>query len=223
MSFAVFHPAVTRWFRAVLQTVYPRVGQQRCWVHKMRNLLEKVRKRDYDQVQAATQALYLARSRGQAQNACERFRRQWQSVYPALVRRLERDLPELFTFFEFPRRLWRKLRTTNVIERCLVEVRRRPRPLVCFVNVPSVDRIVFAILNRMNPQWKTAPPTRLHKPLDSTIRYAALSRVPEVDRIHRLSGFAQHSECGGDSGTLTRGESGFLQEVLWQPSSIWRS
>src|SRR5207245_4773911 len=46
--------------------------------------------------------------------------------YGAVVRRLEQDLPELLSFFAFPRHLWRKLRTTNVIERCFVEVRRRP-------------------------------------------------------------------------------------------------
>ena len=45
-----------------------------------------------------------------------------------MVRRLERDLPELLSFFSFSRHLWKKLRTTNVIERCFVEVRRRTRP-----------------------------------------------------------------------------------------------
>jgi transposase-like protein len=45
--------------------------------------------------------------------------------YGSLVRRLERDLPELLSFFAFPRHLWCKLRATNVIERCFVEVRRR--------------------------------------------------------------------------------------------------
>jgi transposase-like protein len=47
-----------------------------------------------------------------------------------MVRRLEHDLPELSSFFAFPRHLWRKLRTTNVSERCFVEVRRRTRPMV---------------------------------------------------------------------------------------------
>jgi transposase-like protein len=58
--------------------------------------------------------------------------------------RLERDPPELRTFFDFPRPLWRKLRTTNAIERCLVEVRRRTRPMVVFTNVQSVERIKSA-------------------------------------------------------------------------------
>lgn len=139
---------------AALQTVYPRVEHQRCWVHKMRNILEKVRKRDYDPVKAAAQAIYQAETLGKAQRAFQRFRWQWHENYPGVVRQLEKDLPELLSFLHFPRHLWKKLRTTNVIERCFVEVRRRTRPMLCFVNIHSVDRIVFSIFNRMNPQWK---------------------------------------------------------------------
>ncbi|MBI4478904.1 MAG: transposase [Acidobacteria bacterium] len=91
---------------------------------------------------------------GWAQRAFQKFQARWRAAYPAIVRQLERDLPELLSFFQFPRHLWKKLRTTNVIERCFVEVRRRTRPMVCFVNLQSVDRIVFWNFNRMNPQWK---------------------------------------------------------------------
>jgi transposase-like protein len=48
---------------AAIPTVYPRVRHQRCWVHKMRNILEKVRKSDYDEVKTGAQAMYLAESR----------------------------------------------------------------------------------------------------------------------------------------------------------------
>ena len=51
--------------------------------------------------------------------------------------------------------LWRKLRATNIIERCFVEVRRRTRPMVCFVNVQSVDHIMYSIFQRFNLEWKT--------------------------------------------------------------------
>ena len=76
-----------------------------------------------------------------------------QATYRARVRQLEKDLPELLSFFSFRRHLWRQLRTTNVIERCFVEVRRRTRPMVCFVNVESVDRIICAIFNGFDEQW----------------------------------------------------------------------
>jgi putative transposase len=138
-----------------IETVYPRVRHQRCWVHKMRNLLEKVKRRDEGQVKAEAQKIYLAQNVAAARRAFERFRFHWRCRYPVLVRQLERDLPELLHFFALPVHLWRKLRTTNVIERCFVEVRRRTRPMVVFTNVESVDRIIYAIFSRFNEDWKT--------------------------------------------------------------------
>jgi transposase-like protein len=139
---------------AAIQTVYPRIGHQRCWVHKMRNILEHVRKRDYDEVKAGARAIYRAENRAHAQAAFRRFRARWSRDYGPMVRRLERDLPELLSFFALPRHLWKKVRTTNVIERCFVEVRRRTRPMVCFVNIKSVDRIIYSIFQRFNLEWK---------------------------------------------------------------------
>gem|GEM_PF-971062 len=120
------------------------------------NILEKVRKHDYDAVKAGAQAIYQAESRREAEQAFRRFRTPWRQLYTSGVKQLAKDLPELLTFFDFPHHLWRKLRTTNVIERCFVEVRRRTRPIVCFVNVASVDRIIHAIFNGLNenPEWK---------------------------------------------------------------------
>jgi transposase-like protein len=139
---------------AAIRTVYPRVRHQRCWAHKMRNILEHVRKRDYDAVKADAQAIYLAENRAQAEAAFRALRARWRSPYASMVRQLERDLPELLSVFAFPAHLRKKLRTTNVIERCFVEVRRRTRPMVCFVNVASVDRILYSIFQRFNLEWK---------------------------------------------------------------------
>lgn len=139
---------------AALETVYPTVPHQRCWVHKMRNILEKVRKRDYDQVKADAQAIYQAPNRKAAEVAFRHFNRKWRKQYGSIVGQLDRDLPELLAFFTLPRHLWRSMRTTNVIERVFVEVRRRTRPMVCFVNVASVDRIIFSIFHRFNLEWR---------------------------------------------------------------------
>jgi putative transposase len=138
-----------------IQTVYPRVLHQRCWVHKMRNIREKGRKRDRDELKQMAQAIYLAPDRKQARAAFRSFRLRWQTEYPTMVKQLEKDLPNLLAFFSFPKHLWKQLRTTNIIERCFVEVRRRTRPMVCFVNVKSVDRIIYSIFYRFNLEWKT--------------------------------------------------------------------
>jgi transposase-like protein len=139
---------------AAIQIVYPRAKHQRCWVHKMRNILQRVKKCDYDQVKRAAQAIYQADSMREAQMLFREFRMRWVNAYPAMVKQLQKDLPELLSFMNFPKGQWRQLRTTNVIERCFVEVRRRTRPMVCFVNVGSVDRIIYSIFNSFNLKWE---------------------------------------------------------------------
>ena len=60
--------------------------------------------------------------------------------------------------FPRPRRterkwLWRKILTTNLIERCFIEVRRQAGPMTCFVNMRSEKRNIFSIFNRFNLEW----------------------------------------------------------------------
>ena len=84
---------------AAIPTVYPRALHQRCWVHKMRNILEKVRKSDYDEVKSDAQAIYLADSRT-GTSGLPPLSPRWQKSYPAMVRQLQSDLPELLSFFQ---------------------------------------------------------------------------------------------------------------------------
>jgi len=104
-----------------------------------------VKKRHYNAVKADAQAIYQSDSRANARYAFLRFRKRWHPEYPVMVRQLEHDLPELVAFYSFPKPLWKKLRTTNLIERVFVEARRRTRPMVCVVNVASVDGIIYSI------------------------------------------------------------------------------
>ena len=104
-----------------------------------------------------------------------------------MVRRLERDLPELLSVFAFPRHLWRKLRTTNVIEHCFVEVRRRTRPMVCFVNVESVDRIIYSIFQRFNLEMENPHPQPIYTCSLTSPRTFRLTYRQHRIRIWRIS------------------------------------
>jgi len=70
---------------------------------------------------------------------------------------VERDLEELLTFYAFPPAHWRKIRTTNIIERAFREVRRRTRPMSSFTNPASCDRIVFGVISHLNRSWERKP------------------------------------------------------------------
>ncbi len=80
--------------------------------------------------------------------------RAWQRVAPNAVASLLRDWEALLAFYHAPERDWRRVRTTNAIERVFREIRRRTRPMTCFTNTASCERIVFAIASATNKRWE---------------------------------------------------------------------
>lgn len=142
--------------RAALPVVYPRIPLQLCWAHKMRNIADKVRRQEGSCVAAAS-AIYRAGSKPQAQRAFREWREKWQQRRPRAVACVERDLDNLLNFFDVPAAHWKKVRTTNVIERAFREVRRRTRPMSSFCNPESCDRIVYGVITNLNRSWERKP------------------------------------------------------------------
>jgi putative transposase len=140
-----------------IEFLYAHVNHQRCWAHKLRNVADKVNKADHRRVLAGAKRIYLALNRKAATRAFRRWANRWHPVYPKAVCCLEKDLDALLTVFDYPAHLRETLRTTNVIERSFREVRRRTRPIGCFNNVHSCDRIIYAICVYLNTKWETAP------------------------------------------------------------------
>ena len=143
--------------KAALQLAYPYAKQQRCWAHKLRNVVNQVRKADQRAVKRGAQAIYLAETRREAIQSFRGWKRAWQERYPKAVARLEKDLDALLAHFDHPVSLRVKLRTTNAIERCFVEVRRRTRPISAFTNDASCERITYALVAHLNKRWSPEP------------------------------------------------------------------
>lgn len=140
-----------------LETVYPYIPKQRCWVHKLRNVTNKIRKRDIDECMAGARLIYLAEHKRKAIESFRDWKSKWGILYPRAVNCLESDLDDLLNFFDTPQEHWIKVRTTNVIERSFREVRRRIRPMSCFTNSQSVERIIYGVINHLNESWKEKP------------------------------------------------------------------
>lgn len=150
---------------AALPLVYSDIPVQRCWAHKMRNITDKVRKKDREAVKKGLQRIYGAENITKARNAARQWAGRWKKEYPKAVKCLRNDLDELLTFFQFKDHDWRKAtRTTNAIERRFREVKRRTRPMGVFSDKTSMERILFAVFNRENRQQGTFTPFQLtHK------------------------------------------------------------
>jgi len=136
--------------------VWPRVAHQRCWVHKLRNLSNRLKAFQQHCV-AEARDIYEAAHRQEALQRFRRWKARWNKEAPEAVRCLEADLEALLEFFDCPRPLWKKLRTTNAIERLFVEVRRRIRTMCAFTTRSSCERILFSVFDRMNTYWDVHP------------------------------------------------------------------
>lgn len=137
--------------------VYPKVKRQRCWAHKLRNVSNYLRKKDQDKCIKEARAIYNAKNRQEAVEAYNKWTKKWISVCPKAVKCMEKDMEELLNFYSCPKEIRIKVRTTNVIERAFREVRRRTRPMSCFNNTQSIERIVYAVLNHLNDKWRIKP------------------------------------------------------------------
>jgi transposase-like protein len=140
-----------------IEFLYPHVDHQRCWAHKLRNVADKVKKIDQKRVIAGARRIYLSPDRRTATRAFRRWSDRWLPVYASAVRCLEKDLDSLLTVLDYPIPMRVTLRTTNVIERSFKEVRKRTRPIGCFNNAPSCERIIYAICLYLNAKWEIHP------------------------------------------------------------------
>jgi putative transposase len=147
---------------AALPTAFPEVPVQRCWAHKIRNVLAKVRKADQAAIKAGLHRIMNAPTLSAAWSAARRFADRWQALYPKAVACLRADLADLLTCLRYSTLAERKaVRTTNAIERRFREVRRRTRPMGTFQDKTSMDRILFAVFTHENLNQGIATPFAL--------------------------------------------------------------
>jgi len=144
---------------AALPFVYPHILLQRCWAHKVRNILDAVRKKDRDTMKKDLHRISHARGIRQAQSALRRFSDKWSSIYPKAVASLKANEEELLAFFRIKDpNIWSQIRTTNAIERRFREVKRRTRPMGVFSDRTSMERILYAVFAYENLKEKTWTP-----------------------------------------------------------------
>ena len=114
-------------FWAALCAVYPETREQRGWVHKLANVLDKLPKRLQPRAKAMLYEIMHAPSRQDAEDAIARFVGEYQARYPKATECLTADQEALLTFFDFPAEHWIHLRTTNPVESPFATVKARTR------------------------------------------------------------------------------------------------
>ena len=114
-------------FWSAVRDVWPETNVQRCWCHKMANVLDKLPKRLRPRAKRALREVMYAPTKADAETAIEGFVGEFEAKYPKATACLVRDQETLLTFFAYPAEHWRHLRTTNLIESPFATVRLRQR------------------------------------------------------------------------------------------------
>ena len=114
-------------FWAAVRDMWPETREQRCWVHRLANVLDKLPKRLQPRAKEALREIMNAESRKTAEKGIADFAEEYGAKYPKALESLTRDQDKLLSFFDFPAEHWKHLRTTNPIESAFATVRLRQR------------------------------------------------------------------------------------------------
>ena len=131
---------------AAVAQVWPGAEEQRCWNHKVRNVLDRLPKREQNEAKELLRAIAYAPSMAEALKARDAFSKRYKAWYPKAVETLEDDWDRLVTFYRFPESHWKHLRTTNVVESPFASVRLRTGAAKRFKRVEHATALIWKLL-----------------------------------------------------------------------------
>ncbi len=126
--------------------VWPETAEQRCWNHKMRNVLDRLPKREQPEAKELLRAVVYAPTRAEAVKEGGAFKKRYGPWYPKAVEVLEDEWDRMVTFYDFPEAHWKHLRTTNVVESPFASVRLRTTAAKRFKRVQSATALIWKLL-----------------------------------------------------------------------------
>lgn len=134
--------------------IFPTSKSQRCWVHKMRNVVDKVSARHQDEVLALLREIYHSSSLQHSKALMAVFRQRYYKLYPKAVECLEDGSAMLFSYFQFPKQHWKSIKSTNVIESMFSTVKLRTNAARRIPRRESALYLVFKLLTTLQARLK---------------------------------------------------------------------
>ena len=137
--------------------MFPSTREQRCWVHKTANILNKIPKSVQPRAKSDLHEIWQAPTRRVAEDAFDAFLEKYGAKYAGATNCLEKDRDELLAFYDFPAEHWIHLRTTNPIESVFATVRLRHRRTKGSGTRTACLAMVFKLIQTAQKKWR-----RLH-------------------------------------------------------------
>jgi len=141
-------------FWQALHEVWPKTRQQRCWVHKVVNVLNKLPPSLQGKAKQDLHRIYEAANRREAEDAFDRFLAKYGSKYDKAVSCLAKDREALLTFYDFPAEHWKHIRTSNPIESTFATVRLRTSKTKGCLSRQTALAMVFKLAKSAERHWR---------------------------------------------------------------------
>lgn len=141
-------------FWAALNEEFPATKQQRCWVHKTANILDKMPKSVQKYAKEIIHEIYMASKKMDGLKAFEKFLRTYESKYPKACECLQKDKDQLFSFYDFPGIHWQHIRTTNPIESTFATIRHRTRQTKGCGSRTATLAMVYKLSIEAQKRWR---------------------------------------------------------------------
>lgn len=141
-------------FWAALSEEFPEVKEQRCWVHKTANILDKMPKNIQPRAKEKIHEMYLSATRKEALEAYNQFLKLYGKKYPGACECLKKDQDVLFSFYDFPAEHWKHIRTTNPIESTFATVRHRTKRTKGCGSRMATLTMVYKLSREAEKKWR---------------------------------------------------------------------
>ena len=128
--------------------------QQRCWVHKTANTLDKMPKSIQKSAKQNIQEIYMSPTKAKGLQAFDVFIELYEAKYPKACKCLQKDKERLLTFYDFPAIHWQHIRTTNPIESTFATIRHRTRQTKGCGSRTATLTMVFKLAVLAKKHWK---------------------------------------------------------------------
>jgi transposase-like protein len=165
-------------FWKALAEVYPETQQQRCWVHKLRNVLDKLPDRLQEKAKELLRNVMYAESQAAAEAARDAFIAEFEAKHERAVRCLTEDWDELLTFMEFPQEHWLHLRSSNVIESVFSPAKVRTRKTKGAGSRTAGLAMAFKLVSSAQKRWRKVNAPHLVRLVREGVRFKDGQIVP---------------------------------------------
>jgi putative transposase len=168
-------------FWAAVREVWPETAEQRCWVHRIANVLDKLPKALQPRAKQALHAMLYAETRVACEREIRRFTAEYGAKYPKAVAALTTDHERLLTLFDYPAEHWKHLRTTNPIESTFATVRLRERVTKGAGSRTAGLTMAFKLLEAAQAHWRRLDGAELIPLVRAGVRFVDGARVERLE------------------------------------------